>query len=138
MRPEALDALRGSDLIIHAGDIGKPGILDVLKEIAPIVAVRGNIDPKDYALPVTAFIEAGSAKIFVLHDLKQLKATPAPEKTDIIVSGHSHKPSQTERDGVLYINPGSTGPRRFRLPITIAKLDLAKVPWSVNFVELKT
>lgn len=137
LRPQALEALRGSDLIIHAGDVGKPTILDALKEIALTVAVRGNVDPKDSALPVSAFAQAGPAKVYVLHDLKQLKANPAPEGAQIVVSGHSHKPSQTERDGVLYINPGSAGPRRFRLPVTIAKLDLAQLPWLPTFFELK-
>jgi uncharacterized protein len=137
MRPEALEALSGSDLIIHAGDVGKPAILDALKRIARTVAVQGNVDPKDSGLPVSALVKAGQARIYVLHDLKQLKATPAPDEAQIVVSGHSHQPSQVRGEGVLYVNPGSAGPRRFRLPVTLAKLDLAKRPWSAVFIELK-
>jgi uncharacterized protein len=138
LRPEVLTALRGSDLIIHAGDVGKPEILDQLRSIAPVVAVRGNIDKGAWAdqLPPTAVVEAHTARIYVLHDLQQLDLNPADAGIHIVISGHSHKPGQTERSGILYINPGSAGPRRFRLPITVARLDLRVVPWSVKSIDL--
>jgi uncharacterized protein len=137
MRPEALDALRGSDLIIHAGDVGDPSILEPLKRIAPTVAIRGNIDDKRSPLHATAFVEAGQALIYIVHDVNELDIDPAVLGVQIVLSGHSHKPSQRERAGVLYINPGSAGPRRFRLPVGIAKLDLTRRPWSAVFIELK-
>ena len=138
MRQEALTALKGSDLIIHAGDVGKPGIIEQLRAVAPVVAVRGNIDKGAWAsqLPMTAVAEARSALIYVLHDIQQLDLDPAAAKFNIVVSGHSHKPSRTERAGVLYLNPGSAGPRRFQLPITVARLDLRRSPWSVEFIDL--
>jgi putative phosphoesterase len=138
LRPEALTALQGSDLIIHAGDVGNPEILDQLRVVAPVVAVRGNIDKGPWAsqLPVTAIAEARSALIYVLHDIEQLDLDPAAAEFNIVVSGHSHKPSRTERAGVMYLNPGSAGPRRFQLPITVARLNLQKLPWSVEFIDL--
>lgn len=138
MRQEALAALKGSDLIIHAGDIGAPEIIDQLKLLAPVVAVRGNIDTDVWAarLPSTAVAETGPALIYVLHDLQQLDLYPAAKQINVVVSGHSHKPTRTERDGVMYLNPGSAGPRRFRLPITVARLDLRTLPWSVEFIDL--
>jgi uncharacterized protein len=137
MRPEALDALCGLDLILHAGDVGNPSILEALKRIAPTVAISGNIDDKRSPLNATAFVEAGSALIYIIHDVNDLDIDPVALSVQIVVSGHSHKPSQTERAGILYINPGSAGPRRFRLPVSIAKLDLTKRPWSAEFMELK-
>lgn len=138
LRPEALRALAGSHLIVHAGDIGKPEILDTLKAVAPVVFVRGNIDtgPWASAWPETAVAEAGRALIYVLHDLQALDLNPAAAGFHIVVSGHSHKPARTERAGVLYLNPGSAGPRRFKLPVTVARLDLAVTPWKVEFVDL--
>ena len=138
LRPEALRALDGSDLIIHAGDVGKPEILDALRALAPVVAVRGNIDRGEWAstLPLTAVAEAGPAAIYVLHDIHQLDLDPAAAGFHIVISGHSHKPSRTERDGVLYINPGSAGPRRFKLPLTVARLDLRQLPWTVEFIDV--
>jgi uncharacterized protein len=138
MRPEALAALKGSDLIIHAGDVGKPGIIEQLRAVAPVVAVRGNIDKGAWAshLPMTAVVEARSAYIYVLHDIQQLDLDPAAAEFNIVISGHSHKPSHTERSGVMYVNPGSAGPRRFQLPITVARLNLRQSPWSVEFIDL--
>jgi putative phosphoesterase len=138
LREEALRALKGSDLIIHAGDVGNPEIIDTLKTIAPVVAVRGNVDVESWAsaLPETEVVEAGAATIFVLHDVHALDLNPAAAGFHIVVSGHSHKPHRTERDGVLYINPGSAGPRRFNLPVTLARLDLAQTPWDVKFIDL--
>jgi uncharacterized protein len=137
MRPEALDALRGSDLILHAGDVGNFSILEALNRIAPTIAIRGNIDDKRSSLPVSAFVQAGPALIYIVHDVNDLHIDPAALGIKIVMSGHSHKPSQAERAGVLYINPGSAGPRRFRLPVSIAKVDLTKRPWSASFIELE-
>jgi putative phosphoesterase len=139
LRKEAVEALRGSQLIIHAGDVGKPEILEELRKIAPVLAVRGNVDTEPWAraLPETAVAEAGSALIYVLHDVKALDLNPAAAGFHIVVSGHSHKPGKTERDGVLYINPGSAGPRRFQLPVTVARLNFGEQPWKVEFVELE-
>jgi putative phosphoesterase len=133
LRPEAVHALEGSELIIHAGDVGMPDVLEALKQLAPVVAVRGNVDrgPWADALPLTAVVEPG---IYVLHDVKELDLDPAAKGYRMVVSGHSHKPSQTERAGVLYVNPGAAGPRRFRLPVTLARLDVRQ--WAVEFVDL--
>lgn len=137
MRPEALSALQGSELIIHAGDAGRPEILEELRRIAPVVAVRGNIDNDPWAstLPLTAVVETPAGLIHVLHDIHELDPNVAAAGFRIVVSGHSHKPSQSERSGVLYVNPGSAGPRRFRLPVTVARLDLAHL--SVEFIDLR-
>jgi uncharacterized protein len=137
LRDGALEALRGSELIIHAGDVGKPEILTALRQLAPVIAVKGNIDKGSWAseLPATAIVEAGPATIYVLHAIEELDLDPEAAGIQIVVSGHSHKPSRTERSGVLYINPGSAGPRRFQLPVTVARLDLAATPWSVTFVD---
>jgi hypothetical protein len=138
MRQTALAALQGCELIIHAGDVGKPEIIEQLRAVAPVVAVRGNIDKGVWAsqLPITAVAEAGPARIYILHDLQQLDLDPAAAEFDIVVSGHSHKPARTERAGVMYLNPGSAGPRRFQLPSTVARLDLRRSPWSVDFIDL--
>jgi len=138
LRESALRALRGSDLIIHAGDVGKAEIIDALKALAPVVFVRGNVDTQSWASswPVTAVAEAGQVLIYTLHDIHALDLDPAAAGFRIVVSGHSHKPAQMERNGVLYINPGSAGPRRFQLPIMVARLDLAATPWQVEFIEL--
>lgn len=138
LRPEALSMLKGSQLIIHAGDVGEPEILEELETLAPVVAVRGNVDTQPWAakLPSTAVVEAEGATIYVLHNLAELDLNPATAGFQIVVSGHSHKPMSTERDGVLYVNPGSAGPRRFDLPITVARLDLPRRPWEVAFIDL--
>ena len=138
LRPEAVKGLDGCELIVHAGDVGKPEILDRLREIAPVTAVRGNVDKGEWAsqLPLTAVVETQSARIYVLHDLHQLDLDPAAAGFAIVVSGHSHKASRQERGGVLYVNPGSAGPRRFRLPITLARLDVGRSPWGLTFIEL--
>jgi uncharacterized protein len=139
LREEAVDALRGSDLIIHAGDVGDPKILEALGQISPVVAVRGNVDTAEWAksLPETAAVEAGAVHIYVLHDSNALDLDAKAAGLHIVVSGHSHKPGRSERNGVVYINPGSAGPRRFRLPITVARLDLGATPWRVEFVDLE-
>ena len=138
-REEVMDALCGSELILHAGDVGKPEILEELRKLAPVVAVRGNVDtePWTHALPVTAIAEAGAAMIYMIHDLKEMDLNPATAGFQIVVSGHSHKPGKMQRDGVLYINPGSAGPRRFRLPVAVARLNLSSTPYAVEFLELE-
>ena len=139
LREEALEALRGSEMIIHAGDVGDPEILEALGKLAPVVAVRGNVDTEEWArkLPLTAIAVAGAVRIYVLHDVNDLDLNLAGAGFQIVVSGHSHKPGKTERDGVWYINPGSAGPRRFQLPVTVALLKLDKEPWKVEFVNLQ-
>lgn len=140
LREEALTALRGSELIVHAGDVGDPEILPQLRKIAPVVAVRGNVDTEAWArreLPETAVAQAGDVSIYVLHDVHALDLDPAAAGFQIVVSGHSHKFLQSEKAGVIYVNPGSAGPRRFTLPITVARLDLAVRPWKVEFVDLE-
>ena len=131
-------ALRGSDLILHAGDVGAPEILESLKTIAPVIAVRGNVDTGKWAqaLPLTEVIPVGLVRIYMLHIFEDLDLDPAAAGFPIVVSGHSHKPGQTEKDGVLYINPGSAGPCRFHLPVTVARLDLGVKPWKVEFIQL--
>ena len=138
IRERALAALRGSDLIVHAGDVGTGAVLEALRALAPVVAVRGNIDKGSWAsgLPATAVAEAGPARIYVLHDIHELDLDPAAAGFHMVVSGHSHQPGQTERAGVLYINPGSAGPRRFNLPLTLARLDVGVKPWKAEFVDL--
>jgi putative phosphoesterase len=124
LRPEAIEALRGSDHIIHAGDVGAPEILEKLSTIAPVTAIRGNIDKGDWArgLPETQVIELGGVLIYVLHDLHQLDLKPKAAGFSVVVSGHSHVPKNEIHDGVLYFNPGSAGPRRFKLPVSIGRL----------------
>jgi putative phosphoesterase len=135
LRPEALQALAGSSLIIHAGDIGDPEILDVLRTIAPVVAVRGNID-KASALPEFERIEQDGASIYVLHDVNQLDFDPAAAGIQAVISGHSHKPSIRTDGGVLYLNPGSAGPRRFKLPITVARLHVSDKRLEAERIDL--
>jgi uncharacterized protein len=140
LRKEALTALKGCDLIIHAGEVGKPEILGELRAVAPVVAVRGNIDKGSWAsgLPMTAVAEAGATLLYVLHEVQQLDLDPAAAGFQFVISGHSHKPGRTDRSGVIYVNPGSAGPRRFRLPVTVARLDLRQSPASVEFIDLLT
>ncbi len=124
LRPQALDFLRGSAHIIHAGDISGPEILAPLAAIAPLTVVRGNNDRGAWAcdLPDTAALQIGPIAIYVIHDLKELPIDPAREGMRVVVSGHSHKPASEERNGVLYVNPGSAGRRRFSLPISVGEL----------------
>ena len=124
MRPEALAALQGSNRIIHAGDIGDPAILDRLSEIAPVTAVRGNVDRESWAknIPETDVLEVDGISIYVLHKLDNLDLKPAPAGISAVIYGHSHVPKQEMKAGVLYFNPGSAGTRRFKLPVTVGKL----------------
>jgi putative phosphoesterase len=138
LREEALRALQGSDLILHAGDVGDPEILESLRRIAPVVAIRGNVDTEPWAdsLPATEMVSASGAIIYMLHDVHSLDLVPQAAGFAIVLSGHSHQPKQERRNGVLYLNPGSAGPRRFQLPISLARLDLSARPWSVDFISL--
>ena len=118
--------------------MGDPEIIQKLKSLAPVFAVRGNVDTEPWAktLPETEVVETGSATIYVLHDVHALDLDPAAAGFHVVISGHSHKPARTEHGGVLFLNPGSAGPRRFQLPVTIARLDLTQKPWQVEFVDL--
>jgi putative phosphoesterase len=126
LRPEALAALQGAQHIIHAGDIGAPEVLAALAEIAPVTAVRGNNDKGAWAarIPATAVFVAEAVSIYILHDVAELDLDPAAAGFGVVIAGHSHRPSQDQRNGVLYFNPGSAGPRRFRLPICVGRLDV--------------
>jgi len=124
LRPEALAALQGSDYIIHAGDVDDPAILKKLAEIAPVTAVRGNVDRGAWAkkIPETNVLEIDGLDIYVLHDLNQLDLRPEAAGFAAVISGHSHVPKQEMKNGVLYFNPGSAGPRRFKLPVSVGRL----------------
>jgi putative phosphoesterase len=139
MRPEAIDALRGSDLIIHAGDVGNPAVIDQLRGVAPTSAVRGNIDKGGWAalLPMTELVEAGGLSFFVLHEISQLDLDPAIAGFAAVVFGHSHVPSIETRQGVLFLNPGSAGPRRFKLPVTVARVIVSDEGIRPEIVELR-
>lgn len=138
LRPEALHALRDVKLIIHAGDVGAPEILTQLKTIAPVFAVRGNVDTEAWAreLPETTVVEAAGVSLYVLHNLRELDLKPAASGFHAVISGHTHQPEQHERDGVLYLNPGSAGPRRFHLPVTVALLEATEKPLRAKIVSL--
>lgn len=138
VRPQALDALRGVGLILHAGDVGDAGVLEVLRTIAPVAAVRGNNDKGEWAaaLPDREAVEIGPVSVYMLHDLKEIDISPSGAGFRVVVSGHSHKPSVEERKGVLYVNPGSAGPRRFNLPVSVALLRVAGGAVSAEVVEL--
>lgn len=138
MREEAIAALRGSHLIIHAGDIGTPAVLDRLREIAPVRAVRGNNDRAEWArdIPETDVVEIGAHHIYLLHDLSELDIDPAAAGFAAVITGHSHKPVASARDGVLYLNPGSAGPRRFKLPIAVARLRVTDLGLEHEIIEL--
>jgi uncharacterized protein len=140
MRPEALTELHGSELIVHAGDVGRAEVLDDLRSIAPTFAVRGNIDTQSWSatLPDTQTVAIGQRRFFVLHQIGELRIDPAAAGFAAVVYGHSHKPSIEWRDGVLYLNPGSAGPRRFRLPVTIARVRVSEGKIDPEIVELKT
>jgi putative phosphoesterase len=139
MREEAVSALRGSDLILHAGDVGAPEILEALRTLAPVFAVRGNVDTGEWAkaLPLTEVIPVGSVMVYMLHILNELDLDPVRSGMHIVISGHSHKPAQMVKNGVLYVNPGSAGPKRFQSPVTVGRLDLGVLPWGVEFVHLE-
>ena len=127
LRPEAIKHLVGTDHIIHAGDIGAPEVIEGLRRIAPTTAIRGNIDTGEWAMdyPDTELVALGGRALYVLHNLKEIKLDPAASGIDVIISGHSHRPKIETKNGVLYLNPGSAGPRRFKLPIALAILALS-------------
>ena len=138
LRPEVLPALTGVDHILHAGDIGDPAILEALRTVAPLTAIHGNIDRTGpcAALPATELVELAGVSFYMLHDVKQLDLDPAAAGIAAVVSGHSHKPLIEHRRGVLYLNPGSAGPRRFSLPITLAMVTLSKSTPHAEIIDL--
>ncbi|MBP6875313.1 MAG: metallophosphoesterase family protein [Candidatus Eisenbacteria bacterium] len=138
VRPEAIEALRGSDLILHAGDVGTPEVLEKLRALAPVVAVRGNADRGAWAqeLPVTTTVEAGRVLIHLLHDRHALDISAAKAGIAAVVSGHSHYPTIRRKDGVLWINPGSAGPRRLSLPVCLGHLTITENQLEARIQEL--
>jgi putative phosphoesterase len=139
VRPEVLKAFRGVDLIVHAGDVGDPGVLDILGAVAPVVAVRGNVDRGDWArdLQASEVVKASECRLYILHDVNQLDLDPAAAGFDAVISGHSHSPSMETRREVLFLNPGSAGPRRFRLPVSVALLRLEGKFLAAKVIELR-
>jgi len=138
VRPQALEALKDVDMILHAGDIGSQDVLGTLNEIAPVVAVRGNNDKADWArsLPDWEVVEVGNVSIYMLHDVKEIDISPSGAGFQVVVSGHSHRPAVAEQRGVLYVNPGSAGPRRFTLPVSLAHLHVAGEKLHAEIIEL--
>jgi len=140
LRLEAVEALRGSDRILHAGDVGAPEILEALAEIALVTAIRGNVDTGTWArsLPTTEVVEAGAVRIYMLHDLGQLDLKPEAAGFRVVIYGHSHQPKIIEeKNSVLYFNPGSAGPRRFHLPVSVGRLTIAAGKVQAQLVELE-
>ncbi len=138
LRPEVIAAVRGADHILHAGDVGDPAILDALRELAPVTAIRGNIDTSgDCAkLPATEAIELAGQLFYLVHALQWLDINPVAAGVAAVISGHSHKPSVETRDGVLYLNPGSAGPRRFSLPVSLALVEASPTTIRARLVPL--
>ena len=138
LRPEALTALAEAEHILHAGDVGDPAILDSLRQIAPVTAIRGNIDTSGPCadLPAIEIVELDGRLFYMLHSIRDLDIHPKAADVSVVVSGHSHKPSIEHRDGVLYLNPGSAGPRRFQLPISVALVTVAPEGVQARIVEL--
>jgi putative phosphoesterase len=138
LRPEAVELLRGSEHIIHAGDIGSPEIVPELQKIAPVTAIRGNVDTQAWAreFAETEVVELAGIHIYVIHDVNALDLNPKAAGFAAVISGHSHKPKQEVKDGVLYFNPGSAGPRRFKLPISVGRLDLIDGKLRAQICEL--
>lgn len=139
LRPEATAALEGVNHIIHAGDIGDPTILTRLASIAPLTAVRGNVDREAWAqqVPLSNVLDAGKISIYVLHNLQELDLNPKAAGFAVVVSGHTHQPKQDLRDGVLYFNPGSAGPKRFKLPVSVGRLMIQGMKVKSEVIELK-
>lgn len=127
LRPEAIEALRGSEHIIHAGDIGSPEIIPALEKVAPVTAIRGNVDTQSWAqrFAETEVVELAGFHIYIIHDLKAMDLNPKAAGFAVVISGHSHQPKQEKKDSVLYFNPGSAGPRRFKLPISVGRLEIS-------------
>jgi uncharacterized protein len=139
LRPQAIAALKGVELILHAGDIGGPEVLAALEKIAPVHAVRGNTDRGDWAydLPQTRVVEVGGVHLYILHELFALDLEPAAAGLHAVIFGHSHRPHLERKDGVLYLNPGSAGPRRFTLPVSLARLKVSDHSLAAELIELK-
>jgi uncharacterized protein len=139
LRPEAVAALTGVERIVHAGDIGSPDVLAQLERLAPVVAVRGNNDRDAWAadIPETEVVEVGGVSLYVLHDLHELDLDPRAAGFAAVIAGHSHQPRLDERDGVIYLNPGSAGPRRFKLPISLARLTVTDSRVQVRLLTLE-
>ncbi len=138
LRPQAVDALRGADLILHAGDVGKPEVLDELRRLAPTFAVRGNVDHGDWALrlPVSEIVDVGDHSFYMLHIIDELDLDPPTAGFAAVIFGHSHQPSIDRRNGVLFLNPGSAGPRRFKLPVSIARVRVSDGKLDPEIVSL--
>jgi putative phosphoesterase len=139
LRPQATAFLRGCDHILHGGDIGSAQILEQLASLAPVTAVRGNNDTHAWAasLPDTQLVELAGVRLYVIHDLNELRIDPGATAVQVVVSGHSHQPSLSERAGVIYLNPGSAGPRRFRLPVSIAEIRIEGAGVTPQLVQLQ-
>lgn len=139
LRAEALALMRGSDLIVHAGDVGDPGILSALAAVAPLVAVRGNVDREDWArsLPLREVVPVGDALLCVIHDIGELDLDPVAAGFAAVISGHSHRPGMHRKDGVLYVNPGSAGRRRFSLPIAVGRLTVGNDGIAAELIEIE-
>ena len=139
LRPEAVEMLRGSEHIIHAGDIGAPEIVPALEKIAPVTAIRGNVDHQAWCRKFheTEVVDFGGVHIYILHDVNALDLNPKAAGFAAVISGHSHKPSQEMKDGVLYFNPGSAGPRRFKLPITVGRLEISGSSLTATILPLE-
>jgi uncharacterized protein len=137
-RPAAVEALAGSDIIIHAGDIGTPEVVEALRAIAPVAAVRGNNDAEEWAraFPETQVVEVGSVALYVLHDVNALDLDPVAAGFRAVISGHSHRPAVARRQGVLFVNPGSAGPRRFKLPVSVGRLHIQGDVVDAELIEL--
>jgi putative phosphoesterase len=138
LRPEAVSALRGSDLVIHGGDIGNPAVIEELRRLAPTFVVRGNVDTQSWAaaLPMTERVAVGELSFYVLHEISQLDLDPAAAGFAAVIFGRSHKPSIERRGSVLFLNPGSSGPRRFKLPVTLARVRVSGQQLQPEIVEL--
>jgi putative phosphoesterase len=138
LRPEALELLRGSEHIIHAGDIGAPEIIPELRKIAPVTAIRGNVDTQPWAqaFAETEVVELGGMDFYIIHDANALDLNPKAAGFAAIISGHSHQPKQEVKNGVLYFNPGSAGPRRFKLPISVGRIEITDGNLTAAILEL--
>jgi hypothetical protein len=138
LRPRAVEALTGSTLILHAGDVGDPKVLEALRTIAPTIAVRGNVDTSEWArtLPVTEVVEVGALHLYMLHNLADLDVDPDAAHFAAVISGHTHRPKADVRNGVLFLNPGSAGPRRFRLPVAVARMTVVGDRLTHEIVDL--
>jgi uncharacterized protein len=138
LRPEVLQVFSGVSLILHAGDIGSPEVLDGLRALARVVAVRGNNDRDSWAkrIPEVEVVRSGGISIYMLHNVKDMELNPPPRKVHVVISGHSHKPHIEQRGGILFLNPGSAGPRRFKLPISIARLIIGNSDVRAELIDL--